>query len=72
VPQTQVEVDNLLLPAILNSGSVRSLIDFHCFDRLNQPNLMCCKIDCKCITASRQPLEVLGEVRLVIKAHGFS
>jgi hypothetical protein len=36
------------------------------------PSLTCCDIDYKCIAASRQPLEVLGEVRLAIKVHGFS
>jgi hypothetical protein len=74
VPKTQAQVGNLLLPAILDSGSVRSLIDFQCFDRLNQviPKSVCCDIDYKCVTASRQPLEVLEEVCLAIDVHGFS
>jgi hypothetical protein len=33
---------------------------------------MCCDIDYKCITAPRQPLEVLEDIRLAIKVHGFS
>jgi hypothetical protein len=60
--------------ALLDSGSVRSALSAESFQRLKEsnPSLVMAPVSFRVVTASRQPLQVFGEVRLKVKINGFS
>jgi hypothetical protein len=67
-------VGKLCLPVLLDSGSARPLISFGHFQQLSflDPNIQLLKTDMTCVTASGQSLEIVGQVKVVLKIHGFS
>ena len=73
-PRIEAQVAKLHLPVLLDSGSARSLITFHQFQQLNLggPELKLLPTELSCVTASGQNLEIVGEVKVTVKIHGFS
>jgi len=59
---------------LLDSGSVRSLISFKHFKSVASDSVetKLSQTDLSCVTASGQSLEIMGEVKLNLKIHGFT
>ena len=62
------------LNVLLDSGSMRSVISLDYFQcmRLGDPKLQLLETQLTCVTASGQSLEIVVEVKVPLKIHGFS
>jgi hypothetical protein len=70
----EAQVAKLHLPVLLDSGSVRSIISLRHFQQLNfkGPQLKLTPTELYCVSASEQSLEIVSEVKVILKIHGFS
>ena len=70
----EAQIGNLCLNVLIDSGSMRSVISFgHSQDmRRGDPKLQLLETNLKCVTASGESLDIVGEVRVTFKIHGFS
>jgi len=73
-PKLEAQLGNLQLNVLLDSGSTRSLISLDHFQSITRgnPKLQLLEIEVICVTASDQSLEIVGEVKVPRKIHGFS
>jgi len=73
-PKVEAQIGNLRLNVLLDSGSMRSLISMEHFQNMRRgdPKLQLLKTKLTCVTASGQSLEIVGEVKVPLKIHGFS
>jgi hypothetical protein len=66
-------VVKLHLPVLLDSGSDRSLISVRHYQQLTlggpEPQLIDSLLSC--VTASGQNLDIIGEIQVALKLHGF-
>lgn len=70
----EAQIGKLHLQVLLDSGSVRSLISFGDFQKLNlggQPPKLTA-VDVKCSSASGDNLVIIVEALITLKIHGFS
>jgi hypothetical protein len=74
LPRIEAQVARLNIPVLVDSGSTRSLLSFRHYQQLSlrnsQSRLTSTKV--KCVTASGHDLEVIGELQVTLKIHGFS
>ena len=72
-PSIRTQVGKLCLTALLDSGSIRSLISLELFQQMRRadPNISLMGTDCTCVTASGQGLEIVGQVKVPLKIQGF-
>ena len=73
-PKVEAQLGNLRLNVLLVSGSMRSVISLDHFQsmRRGDPKLQLLENEVTCVTASGQSLEIVGEVQVPLKIHGFS
>ena len=73
-PNVEAQLGNLRLNVLLDSGSMRSLISLDHFHsmRRGDPKLQLLETEVTCVTALGQSLEIVGEVKVPLKIHGFS
>ena len=71
--RVEAQVARLLIPVLLDSGSVRSLISFRHYQQLNlgdtELNLVSTEVNC--VSASGQNLEIVGQVQVILKIGRF-
>jgi hypothetical protein len=74
VPKIEAQVGQRVLSVLIDTGSMKSLISFEHYSRLNirgaQPRLLSTEVNC--VTASGQDLEIMGQVKVPLKINGFS
>ena len=70
----RAQIGKLCLTAMLDSGSVRSLIYLELFQKMRRAdtNISLMGRDCTCVTASGQSLEIMGQVKVLLKIQGLS
>ena len=70
----EAQISNLCLNVLIDSGSRRSVISFGHFQdmRRGDPKLQLLETKLTCVTASGESLDIVGEVKVKIKIHGFS
>jgi len=70
----EAQIGNLCLKVLIDSGCMRSVISFGHFQdmRRGDPKLQLLETNVTCVTASGESLDIVGEVKVTIKIHGFS
>ena len=70
----EAQIGNLCLNVLIDSGSMRSVISFGHFQdmRRGDPKLQLLETKLTCVTASGESLDIVGEVKVTLKIHGFS
>jgi len=73
-PKVDAQLGNLRINVLLDTGSIRSLISLDHFQNMRRgdPKLKLLETEVTCVTASGQSLEILDEVKVPLKIHGFS
>jgi len=73
-PKVQAQLGKLRLNILLDTGSIRSLISLDHFQNMRRGDskLQLLETEVTCVTASGQSLEIVGEVKVPLKIHGFS
>ena len=73
-PKVEAQLGNLRLNVLLDTGSIRSLISLHHFQNMRRgdPKLQLLETEVTSVTASGQSLQIVCEVKVPLKIHGFS
>jgi hypothetical protein len=73
-PSIEAQIGKLYLLVLIDSGSARSLISFPHYQQLNQggPAIELSSTGVSCVAASGHSLEIVGEVKVIVKIQGFS
>jgi hypothetical protein len=74
VPKIEVQIGTLRVNALLDSGSVRSLILQEQFQGMRNanPKIQILNTEVNCVMALGQSLEIHGEAKVPLKVRGFS
>jgi hypothetical protein len=73
-PLIEAQIGQAHLPVILDSGSAVSIMSSKHLEQLSRDHIpsQLTATQVKCVSASGQSLDIIGEVQVALKIHGFS